>query len=105
MPAQGRDLAHELAGHDIKTVPQAGWASLSNGKLLRAIAASGKFNLFLTMDKNLPYQHRISKLPFAIVIFRAKSNRLEDVAPLARTLLDRLSEFKPGNCYVLKSIT
>ena len=29
-----KDLAHELPGHGVKTVPQVGWASISNGKRL-----------------------------------------------------------------------
>jgi hypothetical protein len=28
-----KDFAGELAGNHVKTVPQAGWASISNGKL------------------------------------------------------------------------
>ena len=96
-----KDLAGELAGHHVKTVPQAGWASISNGKLLRLIAASGKFDLFLTMDKRLPQQNKIRELPFAIVVLRAKSNRLEHVVPFAPLLLHRLDTFKAGNAYVL----
>ncbi len=96
-----KDLAGELAGHLVKTVPQAGWASISNGKLLRLIAASGKFDVFLTMDKRLPQQNKIRELPFAIVVLRAKSNRLEHVVPFAPLLIQRLNEFKAGNAYVL----
>ena len=68
-----KDLVRELPGHDVTTVPQAGWASISNGKLLRLIADSGKFDLFLTVDKRLPQQNETSALPFAIVVLRAKS--------------------------------
>lgn len=96
-----KDLAGELAGHHVKTVPQAGWASISNGKLLRLIAASDKFDLFLTMDKNLPRQNKIRELPFAIVVLQAKSNRLEQVLPFAPVLLRRLAEFHPGRAYFL----
>jgi predicted nuclease of predicted toxin-antitoxin system len=71
-----KDLARELPGHEVTTVPQAGWASISNGKLLRLIADSGKFDLFLTVDKRLPQQNKTSALPFAIVVLRAKSNRM-----------------------------
>ncbi len=94
-------LAAKLVGHNAKTVPQAGWASISNGKLLRLIADSGQFDLFLTMDKNLPHQNKIRELPFAIVVLRAKSNRLEHVLPFAPVLLRRLVEFQPGYAYVL----
>ena len=96
-----KDFSGELAGHQVKTVPQAGWASVSNGKLLRLIAASRKFDVFLTMDKRLPQQNKIRKLPFAIVVLRAKSNRLEHVFPFAPLLLRRLDEFKAGTACVL----
>lgn len=43
----------ELPGHEVQTVPQSGWASVSNGKLLGLVAASGKSDVFLTVDKNL----------------------------------------------------
>ncbi len=81
------------------------WASIKNGKLLRLIADSGKFDVFLTVDKNLPIQQKIEKLPFAVVVLRSKSNRLADVIPFAPELLRRLSEFEPGQIYVLSNPT
>jgi predicted nuclease of predicted toxin-antitoxin system len=94
-------LRRDLPGHDVQTVPQAGWASIKNGKLLRLIAASGKFDVFLTVDKNLPREQKIEGLPFAVVVLRAKSNRLADVVPFAPELIRRLPEFQPGHVYVL----
>jgi len=96
-----KDFAKELPGHAIKTVPQAGWASAKNGKLLRLIADSGKFEAFLTVDKNLPRQHKIQGLPFPVVALLTKSNRLDDVVPFAPELLRRLPSFKPGRVYIL----
>jgi hypothetical protein len=96
-----KDFAGELAGHPVKTVPQAGWAGVSNGELLKLIAASGHFDLFLTMDKQLPQQNKMRELPFAIIVIRAKTNRLEHVRPFASLLLLRLDEFKAGSAYVL----
>ena len=96
-----KDLARELPGHTVQTVPQAGWASISNGKLLRLIAESGKFDVFLTVDKRLPQQNRNRVHPFAIVILRAKSNRMTHVFPFAPEILRRLAGFQPGHVYVL----
>lgn len=98
MPAR---LRRNLSGHEVQTVPQAGWASIKNGKLLRMIADSGKFDVFLTVDKNLPHQQKIEKLPFAVIVLRSKSNRLADVIPFAPEILRRLPEFQPGKVYVL----
>ena len=96
-----KDLARELPGHTVKTVPQAGWAGISNGKLLRLVAHSGKFDVFLTVDKQLPQQNKTSALPFAIVLLRAKSNQIIHVFPFAPEILRRLAEFQPGHVYVL----
>jgi predicted nuclease of predicted toxin-antitoxin system len=96
-------LRRNLPGHDVQTVPQAGWASISNGKLLRLIADSGKFDVFLTVDKNLPQQQKIEGLPFAVVVLRSKSNRLADVVPFTPEILRRLPEFQPGHIYILST--
>lgn len=96
-----KDLAREFLGHTVRTVPQAGWASISNGRLLGLIAASGQFDVFVTMDKNLPHQQETGNLPFAVVVLRAKSNRLVHVVPFAPEILRRLAEFQPGQVFVL----
>ena len=41
--------ARELTGHVVMTVPDAGWAGMSNGALLARIA--GHYEAFVTMDK------------------------------------------------------
>ena len=94
-------LRRDLSGHEVQTVPRAGWAGIKNGKLLQLIAASGQFDIFLTMDKSLPHQQQLKTLPFAVVILRAASNNIEDVRPLMPEILRRLPEFQPGHVYVL----
>jgi predicted nuclease of predicted toxin-antitoxin system len=94
-------LRRDLPGHEILTVPRAGWAGIKNGKLLRLVADSGRFDIFLTMDKSLPHQQQLDSLPFAIVVLRAKSNAIMDTRPLMPELIRRLSEFQPGRTYVL----
>ena len=96
-----KDLARQLSGQTVKTVQQAGWASISNGRLLRLIAESGEFEVFLTVDKRLPQQNKTAGLPFAIVLLRAKSNRMKDIFCFAPEILRRASEFRPGQVYIL----
>ncbi len=94
-------LRRDLPGHDVQTVPRAGWAGIKNGKLLRLIADSAKCDVFLTVDKNLPRQNKTGDLPFAVVVLRAKSNRFEDTHPLMPEAFRRLHEFQPGHVYVI----
>ena len=48
------DLKRDLVGHEVATVVEAGFGGLENGELLRA--ASGKFDVLITVDRNLPFQ-------------------------------------------------
>lgn len=43
-------LAREIPGHDVTTVPAAGWSGIVNGELLRRI--SGNYDAFITIDGN-----------------------------------------------------
>ena len=79
-------LKRELVGHDARTAPEMGWASKRNGELL-ALAVD-HFDIFLTADRNLSYQQDVSSFDIAIVVLVARSNRLEDLRPLGRRLLE-----------------
>jgi hypothetical protein len=61
-----RDLKRDLAGHDVSTVVEAGFGGLENGQLLRA--AAGKYDVLITVDRNLPFQQNISSLQIAVLI-------------------------------------
>lgn len=51
-------LAHELHGHKVVTVAEAGWSGKKNGELLKL--AESKFDVFITIDQNLQYQVNLS---------------------------------------------
>ena len=97
-------LRGDLPGHEVLTVPRAGWAGAKNGRLLRLISESGKFDLFLTMDKMLPQEQKIKGLPFAILVLRAKSNRFEDIHPMMPEVSRKLTTFQAGHVYVLAAL-
>lgn len=87
-----RPLSRLLAGHDVSTVAQQGWASLSNGDLLRR--AADTFDVMLTADQNIEFQQNVSMLPLAVIVVAADSNRLESLEPLVPAILDALGKLK-----------
>jgi hypothetical protein len=89
-----RRLAREIRGHDVQTVPAMGWAGKRNGELL-ALAATN-FDAFVTVDRNLPKQHDVLELSFAIVVLVARSNRLADLLPLVPQVLAALGSARAG---------
>jgi hypothetical protein len=87
-------LSRALVGHDVRTARQMGWASIKNGELLAL--ASERFDVFVTVDRNLPHQQNIRALPIAIIALHAKTNRLADLLPLISNLLAAIRSAKPG---------
>ena len=90
-----RRLRHELPGLDVSTVPEVGWASRRNGELLRLMLASG-FTVFVTMDRNLAHQQNVAAAGVAVVVLRARTNRLRDLLPLMPSLSDAIRAAVPG---------
>jgi predicted nuclease of predicted toxin-antitoxin system len=88
-----RRLCSLLVGHEATTVPRCGWAGVKNGKLL-ALAAT-QFDVFLTMDRNLEYQQNLAKLPIAVLVVGAVSNRMEHLQPLVPKILQAITEIPP----------
>ena len=90
-----RKLKNEFPDHDCQTVPEAGFAGLKNGILLSLAEAAG-FDLFLTMDKGLQYQQNLGGRSIAILIVRAKSNRLADLLPHLEMCRSIMKSIRPG---------
>jgi Domain of unknown function (DUF5615) len=89
-----RRLARDIRGHDVTTVPEAGWAALKSGDLLRR--AEHEFDVFVTTDRNLPFQQDLSRLSVAVVVLRGSSNRVTDLRRLIPQLLAMLPVAKQG---------
>lgn len=89
-----RRLAKDIAGHEVKTVPQMGWATIKNGELLAL--AEKDFEVFVTVDRNLSFQQNLPRYNIAVIVLRARSNRLQDLRPLVPKLLEMLPMAKGG---------
>jgi hypothetical protein len=83
-----------LGGHDVRTAQEEGWAGLKNGALLQA--AAGRFDVLLTVDRNIAFQQNLQGLRIAIIAMVATSNRLRDLRPLMSEVRKALSQVKSG---------
>jgi hypothetical protein len=70
-----------------------GWSGVKNGDLLRLAAAS--FDVFITVDKNLPYQQSLDTLPLAVIVLDSHSNELPALLPLVPKLEMSLRNVQP----------
>ncbi len=82
-------------GHDCQTARYAGLAGLANGELLKA-AESSRFDVFITADQGIEYQQNLTARNIAIIVLRAKSNRLQDLLPHVPSCLGQIQTIQPG---------
>ena len=78
-------LAREILGHDVTTVPKAGWAGATDQQVLER--AERAFEVFVTTDRNLEFQQNLSSYDLVVIVLEAKTNRLVDLKPLVPSLL------------------
>ena len=88
-----RKLAGHLIGCTCRTVVECGWSGKKNGELLAL--ADPEFDVLLTLDKNLPYQQNLDTKRIAVVIVRARSNRIQDLLPVIPECLAALESIQP----------
>lgn len=91
------ELAAHLPGHEVRTARQLAWLGVKNGQLLKLIAESAEFDVFVTVDRNLPHQQNLRGLPYAVVILRVHTTRVPDVLAQVPALLGALATAKPGD--------
>jgi hypothetical protein len=89
-----RRLSKDLAGHDVKIVPQMGWAGIKNGELLAL--AEKEFDVFITVDRNLSFQQNLPRFNIAVLVLHASTNRLADLRSLAPTIYATLPILTKG---------
>lgn len=96
-----RRLKRDLVGHDVRTAPEMGWASKTNGQLLAL--ASAEFDVFLTSDRNLSHQQNLSAFDIVVIVLIAASNRIDDLRPLVPQVLEVLATARVGTVTVVKA--
>jgi hypothetical protein len=87
-------LSRAIAGHEVKTARQMGWVAIKNGELLGLVSQA--FDVFVTVDRNLAFQQNVATLQVAVVVLRAKTNRLADLMPLVPDLMAAIDTTKAG---------
>ena len=81
-------------GYECFTVPEVGLAGRKNGELLTL--AEGKFDVFVTIDKNIRYQQNLSGRRIAILIIRARSSEIDDLHRELPACIAALQSIQPG---------
>lgn len=87
-------LSRHVVGHEVRTARQMGWSTIRNGELLEL--AAREFDVFITVDRNLSFQQNLPRFAIAVIVLRARTNRLSDLKPLIPELLASIPTVRPG---------
>jgi hypothetical protein len=80
--------------HEVFTVRDMAWTGIKNGALLKLLG-DHKFDCWIVVDKNIPYQQNIATLPCLVIVLDVFRNTLKHITPLLPSVLDALKS-SPG---------
>jgi hypothetical protein len=89
-----RKLRRFLAGHEVSTASEMGWATLENGQLIATAEDTG-FALMVTGDKNISYQQNLSHRRIALVVL--STNNWNIVKLNAAAVIRAVDSSSPGS--------
>lgn len=97
-----RPFENLLPGHDVQHTSRLKWDMLENGKLLTAAEAEG-FEVFLTVDQNIPFQQNLSGRKISIFLLAAPSNSIHTLRSLIELVLFELKNLNPGTIKIISA--
>ncbi|MBD0279850.1 MAG: DUF5615 family PIN-like protein [Flavisolibacter sp.] len=74
------------AGHEVYTVKDMNWNGIKNGDLL-LLLKEHTFDVWIVVDKNIPYQQNLSNLPCLIIVLDVYRNTLKHLLPLVPDII------------------
>lgn len=89
-----RWLGQQLGDFDVEDAHAVGLDQIPDGRLLKEIA--GRFDVLVTMDRNLQYQQKLAGRAFAVVIIRVRDQSPPSFMALVPVLVAAITQSKPG---------
>lgn len=86
-------------GYQVYNVNDMGWRGLKDREILER-AENYPFDVFITADKNLPYQQNLSNSILTVVIFNTRSTNPNYLAPLMIQVSELLPSLSRGIVFI-----
>ena len=98
-----KKLKRHLTEFEVKTVVEMNWSGLKNGKLLSS-AVQEKFDILLTIDKNLEYQQNMSNYEIAVVVLDVEKSKVDFLVELLPKFKEQVIDYEKGKIYLIEKI-
>lgn len=90
-----------LKDFEVFTVNELGWSGVKNGKLM-TLCVENKFDILLTIDKNLVNQQNLDKYPVTVVVFNANSSKIDELVLFVPSFKLQVPGFKNHHAYFIE---
>lgn len=98
-----RKLKQHLAEFEVSTVVEMSWSGLKNGRLL-SVAVEEKFDVLLTVDKNIGHQQNMSNYEIAVVVLDVEKSKIEFLLKLLPKFKEQIRDYEKGKIYLIERI-
>lgn len=85
---------------DVFTVRDLGLSGIKNGKLMK-YCVDNKFDVLLTIDKNLMYQQNLDKYPVTIVVLNCFTSKIEEMVTFVPALKQKMHLLEKYKAYTI----
>ena len=96
-------LKQHLSEFEVKTVVEMSWSGLKNGHLISA-AVEEKFDILLTIDKNIVHQQNLSNQEIAIVALDVEKSKIDFLLELLPKFKEKINKFEKGKVHLIEKI-
>lgn len=95
-----KHLKAYLNEYEVFTVREMGWSGVKNGKLM-VLCVENKFDILLTIDKNLQFQQNLDRSPVTIVVLNSFTSKVEELVQFLPALKEGLPKFERHRAYLI----
>ena len=95
-----KHLKPYLSDNEVYTVRELQWSGIKNGRLME-LCVENKFDVILTIDKNLKYQQNLHKYPLIIIIINSFTSKIEELVTFLPSLKNQINQFEKYNAYFI----
>jgi len=73
-----KKMKSHLKDFEVYTIMEMGWSGFKNGELLSQ-CVSNRFDILLTIDKNMMYQQKLEKYAVTVAVLNSLTSKLEEL--------------------------
>jgi len=90
-----------LSEYEVYTVSEMKWNGIKNGRLL-ALCIDNKFDLLLTIDKNLMYQQNPNKFSLTVAVLNSSTSKIEELILFMPSFKIQISQLEKHKAYLIE---